>query len=64
MTRSLYSSLIKSNLTVVQDEEKIVIDTNALIAQKLEALSGDTLYTAADSDAYTGQGVSETEDDG
>lgn len=64
MTRSLYSSLIKSNLTVVQGEEKIVIDTNALIAQKLEALSGDTFYTAADSDAYTDQGVSETEDDG
>lgn len=64
MTRSLYSSLIKSNLTVVQDEEKIVIDTNALIAQKLEALSGDTFYTAADPAAYTGQGVSETEDDG
>ncbi len=60
----MYSSLIKSNLTVVQDEEKIVIDTNALIAQKLEALSGDTFYTAADSDAYPDQGVSETEDDG
>ena len=60
----MYSSLIKSNLTVVQDEEKIVIDTNALIAQKLEALSGDTFYTAADPDAFTGQGVSETEDDG
>lgn len=64
MTRSLYSSLIKSNLTVVQDEEKVVIDTNALIAQKLEALSGDTFYTAADPGAYTDQGVSETEDDG
>lgn len=64
MTRSLYSSLIKSNLTVVQDEEKIVIDTNALIAQKLEALSGDTFYTAADPDVYMDQGVPETEDDG
>lgn len=64
MTRSLYSSLIKSNLTVVQDKEKVVIDTNALIVQKLEALSGDTFYTAADPGAHTDQGVSETEDDG
>ena len=60
----MYSSLIKSNLTVVQDEEKIVIDTNALVAQKLEALSGDTFYTSAGSEAYTEQGVPETEDDG
>ena len=63
MTRSLYSSLIKSNLTVVQDEEKIVIDTNALVAQKLEALSGDAFYTA-DPGNYIDPGMSETEDDG
>lgn len=63
MTRSLYKSLIKSNLTVVQEEDKVVIDTNALIAQRLSALNGGIPYTTK-AESYAGQGTAEPEDDG
>lgn len=63
MTRSLYKSLIKSNLTVVQEEDKVVIDTNALIAKRLEALSGGASY-APKMDGYAEYGTAEPEDDG
>lgn len=64
MTRSLYKSLIKSNLTVLQEEEKVVIDTNALIAQRLGALTGNAVNPAKASGAHIGSGTVEAEDDG
>lgn len=63
MTRSLYKSLIKSNLTVLQEEDKVVIDTNALIAQRLEALNGGVPY-APRAESFAGDGTAEPEDDG
>ena len=63
VTRSLYRNLIKSNLAVLQDEEKIVIDTNALVAQRLEELSSATLYTT-EMDSNMDQGMTRAEDDG
>lgn len=59
----MYKSLIKSNLTVVQEEDKVVIDTNALIAQRLNALNGGMPYTPK-SESYAGHGATEPEDDG
>ena len=59
----MYRNLIKSNLAVLQDEEKIVIDTNALVAQRLEELSSATLYTT-EMDSNMDQGMTRAEDDG
>ncbi len=64
VTRSLYKSLIKSNLTVLQEEEKVVIDTNALIAQRLGALTGNAVNPSRASETHTGSGAVEAEDDG
>ncbi|MCM1102761.1 MAG: FliH/SctL family protein [bacterium] len=61
----MYKSLIKSNLTVVQEEEKIVIDTNELIAQKLKALSGTASGAAVlEANEFADQGMAGAEDDG
>ena len=64
MTRSLYRSLIKSNFTAWQDEEKVVIDTNALVAQKLGAISNGSALHSAETNADAGQEMSGMEDDG
>lgn len=48
----------------MQEEEKVVIDTNALIAQRLEALSNTTPYGAKEAGAYPSPETPEGEDDG
>ena len=46
MTRSLYNSVIKSNTMNIQDQETVVIDANALIAKKLEAIANSYVQSA------------------
>jgi len=48
----LYNSVIKSNTMNIQDQETVVIDANALIAKKLEAIANSYVQSAEMQEDY------------
>ena len=48
----MYNSVIKSNTMNIQDQETVVIDANALIAKKLEAIANSYVQSAEMQEDY------------